>query len=182
MIDYRNTDREKIVGTYNRFDSVIAKGHGATATDEDGARLIDFTSGIGVNSLGYCDPQWVAAVTDQLSKVQHTANLYYSMPQIELADMLTTKANMAKVFFANSGAEANECAIKAARKWGNDATEGRKHDIITLANGFHGRTMATITATGQDHYHEHFAPFLSGFKYCKPGDLAAMKALADDDT
>ena len=120
----------------------------------DGTGYIDFTSGIGVNSLGFCDERWVAAVTDQLGKLQHVSNLFYTEPQVKVADILTSRTGLKKVFFGNSGAEANEAAIKTARKYGNTVNKGEGvNQIITLNNSFHGRTMATITATGQEHYH-----------------------------
>lgn len=176
-IDFKNNDKEYIVGTYGRFDMVAEAGKGAACTDMDGKTYIDFTSGIGVNSLGFCNDAWVKAVTDQLGKIQHTSNLYYTQPQILLAEKLVKRTGMKKAFFCNSGAEANEVAIKTARKFG-----GRDNNkIITLNNSFHGRTMATITATGQEHYHQYFNPFLDGFDYCDANDIAGLESLVDEN-
>ena len=173
-------DKEKIVGTYGRYDMAADHGHGARCVSADGAGYIDFTSGIGVNSLGFCDEKWVAAVTDQLGKLQHVSNLFYTEPQVKVADILTSRTGLKKVFFGNSGAEANEAAIKTARKYGNTVKGEGVNQIITLNNSFHGRTMATITATGQEHYHHFFDPFVGGFKYCDANDIAGLEKLADD--
>ncbi len=159
----KGRDAKYITGTYARYDVCLEKGKNAICTSFDGKVYVDFTSGIGVNSLGFCDDRWIAAVSGQLAKLQHCSNLFYTEPCGELAELLVTKSGMAKVFFANSGAEANECAIKTARKYGN-AVPGR-NEIITLTDSFHGRTMASITATGQDHYHKDFFPFVEGFLY-----------------
>lgn len=180
--EIKNLDKEKIVGTYERYDLVAAHGKGSVCVSEDGKEYIDFTSGIGVNSLGFCDESWVREVTKQLSKLQHMSNLYYTEPQVKVADMLTKRTGMSKVFFGNSGAEANEAAIKTARKYGNVNKGENVNKIITLENSFHGRTMATITATGQSHYHKHFSPFLDGFAYCKVNDSQQLKSLTDDET
>lgn len=180
--EIKNTDKEKIVGTYGRYDLAADHGKGAVCVSKDGKEYMDFTSGIGVNSLGFCDDAWVKAVTVQLSKLQHVSNLYYTEPQVTVADMLTERTGMSKVFFGNSGAEANEAAIKTARKYGNVNKGENVNKIITLENSFHGRTMATITATGQDHYHKYFSPFLDGFAYCKANDSQQLKALADHET
>ncbi len=194
--EWKAKDKEYIVGTYGRFDLLAERGSGAVCQSPEGKEYIDFTSGIGVNSLGFCDPDWIRAVTDQLGKLQHISNLYYTMPQIRLAEELTSRTGMAKAFFCNSGAEANEVAIKTARKYGStvlaeqmkkDAgapTDGpeRANRIITLRDSFHGRTMATITATGQDHYHQYFTPFVEGFDYCAPGDAEHLSSLICDDT
>lgn len=175
---YMNDDSRYIAGTYGRYPMVAESGKGAVCTDTDGKEYIDFTSGIGVNSLGFSDKGWADAVKAQIDAVQHTSNLYYTKPQIELARMLTERTGMKKVFFCNSGAEANEAAIKTARKYG-----GRElNTIITLNNSFHGRTMATITATGQEHYHQYFTPFVDGFSYCDAGDVSMLKSLVDENT
>lgn len=179
--DIKQLDGEKIVRTYSRFDLVLKEGKGAMATDEDGNQLVDFTSGIGVTALGYCDDDWVKAVANQAATLQHTSNLYYTEPQVRLADTLTWRTGMQKVFFANSGAEANECAIKAARKYGNARSNNTCHDIITLENSFHGRTMATITATGQQVFHKDFFPFAEGFRYCKANDTNGLQRLVDEN-
>lgn len=178
--EIKTLDKEKIVGTYGRYDMAADHGHGARCVSADGAGYIDFTSGIGVNSLGFCDEKWVAAVTEQLGKLQHVSNLFYTEPQVKVADTLTSRTGLKKVFFGNSGAEANEAAIKTARKYGNTVKGEGANQIITLNNSFHGRTMATITATGQEHYHHFFDPFVGGFKYCDANDTAALEKLADD--
>lgn len=178
--EIKTLDKEKIVGTYGRYDMAADHGHGARCVSADGAGYIDFTSGIGVNSLGFCDEKWVAAVTEQLGKLQHVSNLFYTEPQVKVADTLTSRTGLKKVFFGNSGAEANEAAIKTARKYGNTVKGEGANQIITLNNSFHGRTMATITATGQEHYHHFFDPFVGGFKYCDANDTAGLEKLADD--
>ena len=161
-------DKEYIANTYARFDLQIVKGEGCILTDVDGKEYIDCASGIGVNAFGVNDQEWKNAVIEQLNKVQHVCNLYYSQPQVELAEKLCKRTGAKKVFFANSGAEANECAIKTARKYGNVKYGEGRNEIITLKNSFHGRTMATLTATGQDAFHKNFMPFLDGFKYAEP--------------
>jgi len=163
----KQTDLAYIANTYGRFDVALQKGSGATYTDEDGKKYIDFGSGIAVNTFGTCDAAWVAAVTAQLNQMGHVSNLYYSAPQAKLAQMLCEKTGMKKVFFGNSGAEANECALKIARKYGE--AKGR-NIIVTLKSSFHGRTIATLAATGQDKFHEHFGPFPQGFQYITPGN------------
>ena len=175
-------DNEKIVHTYARYDAVIKEGKGAVCTSYEGKEYIDFTAGIGVNSLGFCDEGWVKAVTAQLGKIQHISNLFYTEPQVKLAELLTSKTGMSKVFFGNSGAEANETAIKTARKYGSTVKGNKFNKIVTLVNSFHGRTMATITATGQEHYHQYFTPFVEGFDYCEAGDIEQLEKLVDKDT
>lgn len=174
-------DKEKIVSTYNRYDLVAGSGKGAHCVSEDGKRYVDFTAGIGVNSLGFCDDGWVEAVTAQLKKLQHVSNLFYTEPQVKVAQLLTDRTGMKKVFFGNSGAEANEAAIKTARKYGTVNKGENVNKIVTLNNSFHGRTMATITATGQEHYHKFFTPFLDGFVYCDANDVQQLEKLTDDD-
>ena len=174
-------DKEKIVGTYNRFDLVIDHGKGARCVSVDGKEYIDFTSGIGVNCLGYCDDGWVKAVTEQVAKLQHCSNLFYSEPQVKAAKLLTEKTGMKKVFFGNSGAEANEASIKTARKYGTTNKGEKCNKIISLINSFHGRTIATVTATGQDKYHKYFTPFLDGFLYCPANDIETLKSLVSDE-
>ena len=178
----RETDKKKIVSTYSRYDMAADRGKGACCYDTDGKKYIDFTAGIGVNSLGFCDDSWIGAVTAQLKKLQHASNLFYTEPQLKVAEMLTERTGMSKVFFGNSGAEANEAAIKTARKYGTTRKGDNVNKIITLENSFHDRTMATITATGQDHYHKYFTPFVDGFRYCRANDAEQLKDLVDDET
>ena len=166
--EIKQKDQTYIAGTYSRFPALLDKGEGATLYGEDGKKYVDFGSGIAVNSFGACDEAWKQAVIGQLNKLQHASNLYYTRPQAELAAMLCSRTGARKVFFSNSGAEANECAIKAARKYSFDRYgEGRYH-IVTLKNSFHGRTMATLSATGQEAMHHYFMPFLEGFSYAEP--------------
>lgn len=179
--EIKKLDEEKIVSTYSRYDMVAEKGKGAECVSADGKKYIDFTSGIGVNCLGFCDDGWVEAVTEQLGRLQHVSNLFYTEPQVKVADMLTKRTGMSKVFFGNSGAEANEAAIKTARKYGTTKKGENANVIVTLENSFHGRTMATITATGQENYHKYFTPFLGGFRYCRANDISQLKELADGD-
>ena len=161
-------DREFITGTYNRFPVAFSHGEGALLYAHDGKKYVDFGSGIAVNVFGVCDREWQAAVIDQLGKFQHTSNLYYSQPQTELAQMLCERTGSKKVFFSNSGAEANECAIKVARKYSYDRYGEGRYRIVTLRNSFHGRTLATLAATGQDAMHRYFMPFPEGFDYAEP--------------
>lgn len=177
----KKTDGEKIVSTYSRYDMAADSAKGAYCYDTDGKKYVDFTAGIGVNSLGFCDDLWIEAVTAQLKKLQHVSNLFYTEPQLKVADALISRTGMKKVFFGNSGAEANEAAIKTARKYGTTKKGEKVNKIITLVNSFHGRTMATITATGQEHYHKYFTPFLSGFKYCEANNVQQLKELVDDE-
>ena len=175
-----NDDSKYIANTYARFPLAIARGKGALCYDEEGKEYIDLGSGIAVNAFGYSDDEWVKAVTSQLSKVQHTSNLYYTEPCTRLAKMLCEKTGAKKVFFGNSGAEANECAIKVARKYAEDkGIEGAK--IITLNNSFHGRTLATLAATGQDVFHKSFLPLPDGFCHINAGDVDAFKALVEKE-
>lgn len=181
-IDVKRMDQEKIVGSYARYDLVADHGKGAICVDEDGKEYIDFTAGIGVNSLGFCDDGWIRAVTKQLKKLQHASNLFYTEPQTRVADILTERTGMRKVFFANSGAEANEAAMKVARKYSNNKYGTDINWIMTLENSFHGRTMAAITATGQAGYHKEFYPFLKHYLYCKPNDLEDLRRKVTDKT
>ena len=164
----RDADKKYIAGTYNRFQADIARGEGATLYSEDGKKYVDFGSGIAVNGFGVNDGEWKEAVIAQLNKLQHASNNYYTRPQTELAQMLCEKTGAKKVFFSNSGAEANECAIKAARKYSFDKYGEGRFRIVTLKNSFHGRTIATLSATGQDAMHRYFMPFLEGFSYADP--------------
>jgi len=171
-------DKTYIENTYARFPVALTDGEGSLLYDEAGKRYIDLGGGIAVNSFGAADKEWVAAVTAQLGLLQHASNLYYTQPQVRLAQMLCERTGMKKVFFSNSGAEANECAIKAARKYASDKYgENARSNIITLKNSFHGRTLATITATGQDDYHKHFHPFPGGFLYTDANNIEQMAAL-----
>ena len=172
-------DAEYIMHSYARFPVVIRSGSGALITDADGKEYIDLASGIGVNIFGISDPEWVRAVTEQLGTLQHTSNLYYSEPCVRLAKMLCERTGMKKVFFSNSGAEANECAIKAARKYSRDKYGDGRYKIITLKNSFHGRTLATLAATGQDVYHRDFAPMPEGFIYADAEDFDGLTKLAE---
>ena len=171
-------DREYVAGTYNRFPVEIVSGKGSLVWDDTGKEYVDMGSGIGVTSFGIADEVWQAAITEQIGKVQHMSNLYYTQPCANLARMLCEKTGMKKVFFSNSGAEANECAIKAARKYAFDKYGEERHVIVTLNNSFHGRTLTTLAATGQDHYHELFQPLTPGFVSVDTGDLDAIAALA----
>lgn len=176
-MNVKETDKTYLAGTYNRFPVVLTEGHGALVRDEDGKEYIDLTSGIGVNSFGYSDETWVAAVTAQAAKLQHTSNLYYTEPCARLAERLCGKTGMKKVFFANSGAEANECAIKAARKYAGMKKGAEYSTVISLENSFHGRTLTTLAATGQAHYHELYRPLTPGFISTPANDLDALAAL-----
>ena len=167
--------------TYARFDAAIESGHGATLRDVNGHEYIDFTSGIGVNALGYAHPGWVSAVSAQAARLQHVSNLYYTAPQTALASALCARSGFARVFFANSGAEANECAIKLARKYSFDKYGEGRGTVVTLENSFHGRTLATITATGQSDYHKYFLPFPEGFAYTPADDIAALDSALGND-
>jgi acetylornithine/N-succinyldiaminopimelate aminotransferase len=175
-------DSENILNTYKRFPVVLKEGKGATLKDYTGKEYIDFSSGIGTNSFGACDKEWVDAVVHQANTLQHSSNLYYTAPQVMVAKMLCEKTNMKKVFFGNSGAEANECAIKAARKYSYDKYGLGRSEIITLQNSFHGRTIATLSATGQDVFHQWFFPFVGDFKYCPASDIDALKGLISEKT
>ena len=156
-------DKTYVANTYARFNLNITGGKGSVVTDENGKEYIDLGTGIAVNTFGLCDEEWISAVTDQLSKFQHTSNLYYSEPCAKLAQLLCEKTGMKKVFFSNSGAESNECAIKAARRYGQLKKGEDCYKIITLKNSFHGRTLTTLAATGQDAFHKDFLPLTDGF-------------------
>ena len=168
-------DKQYIANTYGRFPVTIVSGHGSVAVDENGKEYIDMGTGIGVNAFGYCDTEWVEAVTEQLNTLQHTSNLFYTKPGVELAEMLCEKSGMKKCFFGNSGAEANECAIKAARKYSLDKYADENRNIImTLTQSFHGRTLATLKATGQDVFHTTFGPFPEGFVYAEANNFESF--------
>ena len=173
-------DKEYLAGAYGRFDVAFARGEGATLYDESGKRYIDMGAGIAVSALGYGDREWVEAVGRQAASLAHASNLYYTQPQTELAAILCQHSGMKKVFFGNSGAEANECAIKVARKYAADKYgEGKRPVIVTMQNSFHGRTLATLAATGQDAFHHTFGPFPEGFKHVPVNDAAALAAVMD---
>lgn len=174
-------DDEYIIHSYGRFPVLLTKGKGATVQDDTGKTYIDFTSGIGVNALGFCDDNWVQAVSTQLQSLQHTSNLYYTEPCIQAAKLLCEKSGMKKVFFGNSGAEANEGVIKAARKYSFLKYGASRNKIIALQNSFHGRTMAALSATGQDAYHNFFFPFVDGFVFAKANDFADILSKMTDD-
>lgn len=172
----KSQDQAYILHTYGRVDAALVKGRNARAWDVDGKEYIDFTAGIGVNALGYCDPEWSAAVAGQAGKIQHMCNYYYCPENTALAQELSRASGMAKAFFCNSGAEANECAVKIARKYGEKRGAYR---IVTLENSFHGRTLTTLAATGQEGFHREFLPLTEGFLYAQAGDLAGIQALLD---
>ena len=172
----KDQDQAYILHTYGRVDAALVEGKNARAWDVDGKEYIDFTAGIGVNALGYSDPEWAAAVGGQAGKIQHLCNYYYSPQNTGLAQELSQASGMAKAFFCNSGAEANECAVKIARKYGE---KRGAYKIITLVNSFHGRTLTTLAATGQEGFHKDFLPLTEGFLYAQAGDLEGIEKLLD---
>ncbi|UOP05535.1 aspartate aminotransferase family protein [Conchiformibius kuhniae] len=175
-MDIQTLEHAHTAQTYARFPTALVRGEGVYAWDEQGKPYLDFTSGIGVNSLGWCDAQWCAAVSAQAAQLQHTSNLYYTRPAAELAQTLAEKSGLSAVFFGNSGAEANECAIKTARKYSRDRYGAHRHTILTLDQSFHGRTVTTLSATAQAQYHQHFFPFTEGFDSVPANDIAALQA------
>ena len=175
-------DNTYVAHTYGRFPVAIKQGSGAVCTDSSGKQYLDFTAGIGVNSLGFCSPQWVEAVSKQAATLNHTSNLYYTEPGIVLAQKLCEKSGMKRVFFSNSGAEANEGAIKAARKYSFDAYGEGRYEIISLHNSFHGRTITTLAATGQAVFHTKFNPFTEGFVFAEANNIESVKALVSEKT
>ncbi len=179
--ELKNLDSQYVMQTYGRFQVGIASGKGATLTGVEGQTYIDFASGIGVNSVGYANPKWIAAITEQAGKLGHISNLYYSEPYARLAEQLCTRTGMACAFFANGGGEANEGLIKLARKYSFDKYGLGRSTILTLWDSFHGRTVTTLKATGQDVFHQYFFPFTEGFRYAHPNDLADLKAQAGED-
>lgn len=179
--DYKTLDKEYIVNVYNRVGAVLDHGKGAILYDVDGKKYIDFSAGIAVNIFGVCDDVWIHAVETQLHKLSHISNVFFTEPQTVLAEKLCQKTGMKKVFFSNSGAEANECAIKTARKYSHDKYGDGRYTIVTLKNSFHGRTIATLTACGQDSLHEDFGPFVDGFVYAEPDDFDDMKRLCEEN-
>lgn len=169
-----------VMPSYGRYDLVLDKGEGRQAVDENGKQYIDFGSGIGTNSLGYCNEDWVNAVCEQAHRIQHTSNYYYTKVQADFAKALCETAGYTDMFFGNSGAEANECAIKIARKYSFDKYGKGRHNIITLVNSFHGRTLCTLSATGQDVFHNYFFPFVEGFINVEANNIDDLRAKLDD--
>ena len=174
---FKNIDREYVANTYGRFDLEITHGKGSLVYDINGKEYIDLATGIAVNTFGVSDDAWTEAVINQLKECQHTSNLYYSEPCARLAKMLCERTGAKKVFFSNSGAEANECAIKTARLWGSENKGDEYFNVITLKNSFHGRTITTLSATGQDVFHQYFNPLTDGFLYAEANNLDSVKAL-----
>lgn len=178
----KELDKNYIMHTYGRYDVALSEGKGCKAYDEDGKEYLDVSSGIGVNSLGYCDDGWVKAVTAQAGKIQHISNYFYSEQASKLAQTLCEKTHFTKACFGNSGAEANECAIKLARKYSFDKYGSGRNEIITLRDSFHGRTVTTLSATGQDNFHTYFFPFTEGFLYAEADNIDSVKELISDKT
>ena len=178
----KQADQAYVAHTYARFPVEIVSGRGSEVFDETGKRYIDLTSGIGVDAFGVADPAWIAAVTAQLGKVQHISNLFYTAPAANLAQLLCERTGMKRVFFSNSGAEANECAIKAARKYAAQTKGADTYTILTLEKSFHGRTLATLSATGQSKVQKGFDPLLPGFAFASFNDLESVKAAVTDKT
>jgi acetylornithine/N-succinyldiaminopimelate aminotransferase len=177
----REIDNEYIANTYARFPLCLVRGKGSLVYDEDGKEYIDLGTGIAVNTFGYSDDEWIGAVTEQLGALQHTSNLYYSKPCAMLAKTLCERTGMSKVFFSNSGAEANECAIKVARKYGEINKGAEYTTIITLKDSFHGRTLTTLAATGQDVFHKDFLPLTEGFVHARANDIDDVKKLVAEN-
>ena len=175
-------DKTYVASTYKRFPVEIVSGKGSLVQDANGKEYIDMGSGIAVSSFGVADDVWIAAVEKQIHSVQHMSNLFYTAPCANLAKLLCEKTGMSKVFFSNSGAEANECAIKVARKWAAEHKGPACSTVVTLVNSFHGRTLTTLAATGQDHFHELFQPLTPGFASFPVGDMDALKALCAGGT
>ena len=181
-MDIKELDSKYIAHTYGRYPIVLKEGSGALLFDENGKRYIDMGSGIGVSAFGSCDKEWVDAVTKQLTTLQHTSNLYYTEPCVKLAELLCNRTGMKKVFFSNSGAESNECAIKAARKYAAEKYGEKRTKILTLVNSFHGRTITTLAATGQEIFHNDFLPLTEGFDYVEPNNIDSLvEKTADGD-
>ncbi len=181
MQSFKQKDKQYIANTYGRFDIEISHGKGSLVYDINGREYIDLSSGIAVNTLGMADEGWAEAVYDQLKKCQHTSNLYYSEPCVCLAEILCSRTGAKKVFFGNSGAEANECAIKVARLWGAENKGEEYYNIITLKNSFHGRTITTLAATGQDVFHKYFTPLTEGFLYGEANNLESIEVLLKEN-
>ena len=177
---FEEKDKRYIASTYARFPVRLVRGEGRTVYDAEGKSYLDLASGIGVNIFGYGDAEWTAAVTGQLGALQHASNLYYTEPCVSLAEALCERSGMEKVFFCNSGAEANECAIKAARKWGEEHKSPEHFNIVTLKGGFHGRTLAALAATGQEEYHKDFLPLTPGFLTADPEDAEGLERVVTE--
>ena len=171
-------DAQNVMQTYGRFPLAIDHGYGATLVSPEGREYIDFASGIGVNCLGYGNEKWLEAITAQAARLQHLSNLYYSAPYIQLAERLTARTGMQNAFFANGGGEANEGLIKLARKYSFDRYGQGRATIISLKNSFHGRTITTLKATGQEVFHNYFFPFTEGFRYADANDMESLNAAA----
>lgn len=181
MMNIFEKDKLYIANTYGRFPIAIKEGKGSKVVDYDGKEYIDLATGIAVNTFGIADDEWVQAVYAQLTKLQHASNLYFTEPCDNLAEALCKRTGMKKVFFSNSGAEANECAIKAARKYAAEKKGAEYYNIITLKNSFHGRTLTTLAATGQDAFHKDFLPLTEGFLYAEAGNMEVLKKLAAEN-
>lgn len=181
MNDIISTDKKYVANTYNRFPIELVNGKGSKVYDKDGKEYIDMGSGIGVTAFGIADNEWANAVSEQAAKLQHMSNLYYTEPCALLAKALCEKTGLKKVFFANSGAEANECAIKVARKWASENKGDDCYTIVTLQNSFHGRTLTTLAATGQDHFHKLFQPLTTGFVHTPANDIDTLKKTINDN-
>lgn len=177
----KQLDKEYIAQTYGRFDLALSHGKGCDVWDVEGKQYLDFTSGIGVNSLGWADDDWLSAITAQAGKLQHTSNLFFTEPSSQLAKKLVSTSGLKRAFFCNSGAEANEGAVKTARKYSHDKYGTGRSTILTLVNSFHGRTISTLAATGQDVFHQHFFPFTDGFEYVPANDIDALKIRLNTD-
>jgi len=177
--EIKELDAQSVMQTYGRFDAVIERGEGATLYSPEGKQYIDFTSGIGVNSIGYGNKKWAEAIAAQAMKLQHISNLYYSEPYARLAETLTRRTGMKKVFFSNAGGEANEGMIKLARKYSFDKYGKGRSTIISLVQSFHGRTITTLAATGQESFHNYFFPFTEGFKHVAANDIKALESTLD---
>jgi acetylornithine/N-succinyldiaminopimelate aminotransferase len=180
MKTIQELDAQYIANTYARYDLLLHSGKGCTLFDDAGKKYIDLGAGIAVNTFGVADDDWKDAVIAQLARLQHTSNLYYTQPQVALAQLLCERTGFSRVFFSNSGAEANECAIKAARKYANDRSNTTRNKIVTLVGGFHGRTITTLSATGQAMFHTDFGPFTPGFCHVEPDDLDTALHEMDD--
>ena len=178
--EIKQTADQYLMPTYAHFNAALVEGKGARLFGPEGESYLDFTAGIGVSSLGYGDAAWARAIAEQAAKLAHTSNLYYNPVVAQAAKLLCEKSGFARVFFANSGAEANECAMKLARKYSFDTYGAGRSTIITLKNSFHGRTMETLIATGQEDLHQYFDPFPPGFRYAAANDLNALKAAMDE--
>lgn len=181
MDNIKQLDSEYVANTYSRFDLCLSHGKGSFAYDENGKEYIDLGAGIAVNTFGFSDIEWQEAVCKQVSTLQHTSNLYYTETCVRLAKMLCERTGMKKVFFSNSGAEANECAIKTARKWAHENKGSEYSTIVTLQNSFHGRTITTLAATGQDSFHTEFYPFPEGFAYAKANNIESLQKVVSEN-